>query len=53
MHPDEDEYILPPEKLKKLVLDCPKSSKDMIDRRKVTYTGLGIDVDKCHALKEM
>ena len=53
VHPDEDRHILPPEKLKKLVIYCPKSSKDIIDRRKLSFTGLLIDVDKCHALKEM
>ena len=45
VHPDVNEEVYPPEKLKKLVLYCPKSSKG---RR-----GLHINVDKCHALKEM
>ena len=53
VHPDEDERVYPPDELKKLVIYCPKSSKDMIERRKVIYTGLYIDVEKCHALKEM
>ena len=33
VHPDVIQYIYPPEKLKKLVIYCPKSSKDMIDKR--------------------
>ena len=45
--------VCPPEELKKLVIYCPKSSKDMIDEGKDLYTGLGINVEKCHALKEM
>ena len=53
MHPDEDENVSPPKELKKLVIYCPKSSKDIIERRKVVRTGLFIDVDQCHALKEM
>ena len=53
VHPDEDEYVYPPKELKKLVIYCPKSSKDIIDRRRDIYTGLCINVEKCHALKEM
>ena len=53
VHPDRDEYVYPPDELKKLVLYCPKSSKDVIDKRRDIYTGLYINVDKCHALKEM
>ena len=53
VHPDEDKRVYPPKELKKLVIYCPKSSKDIIDRRKVFYTGLDIDAEKCHALKEM
>ena len=53
VHPDEDERVYPPKELKKLVIYCPKSSKDIIDRRRAFYTGLCIDVEKCHALKEM
>ena len=53
VHPDENEYVQPPEKLKKLVIYCPQSSKDIIEGRKVIYTGLCIGVEKCHALKEM
>ena len=45
VHPDEDESVYTPKELKKLVLYCPKSSKN--------YAGLCITVDKCHALKEM
>ena len=52
MHPDENEYVYPPKELKKLVIYCPKSSKDIIERRKVIGV-LCIDVEKCHALKEM
>ena len=50
VHPDVNEEACPPEKLNKLVIYCPKSSKD---RRRDIYAGLPIDVDKCHALKEM
>ena len=53
VHPDEDENVFPPDELKKLVIYCPKSSKDIIERREVSDTGLYIDVEKCHALKEM
>ena len=53
VHPDEDEIVIPPEELKKLVLYCPKSSKDIIEGRKVISTRLFINVYKCHALKEM
>ena len=53
VHPDECEVVFPPEKLEKLVLYCPKSSKNMIDRGKAPYYGLDIYVDKCHGLKEM
>ena len=53
VHPDKDESVYPPDELKKLVLYCPKSSKDMIERRKVIRTGLRINVYECHALKEM
>ena len=53
VHPDEYDFVYPPEKLEKLVIYCPKSSKDMINRHRVFDTGLRIIVDKCHALKEM
>ena len=53
VHPDEGHLVHPPHELKKLVIYCPKSSKDIIDRGKVFYTGLRINVEKCHALKEM
>ena len=52
MHPDRYECVCPPKELKKLVIYCPKSSKDIIERRKVIGV-LCIDVEKCHALKEM
>ena len=53
VHPNEDQSVFPPKELKKLVLYCPKSSKHMIDQGKAPYSGLDIDVDGCHALKEM
>ena len=53
VHPDEDRGLNPPSELKKLVLYCPKSSKDIIEERGVIRVGLWIDVEKCHALKEM
>ena len=53
VHPDEDLHVYPPKELKKLVIYCPKSSKDIIERRRVIYDGLCINVDECHALKEM
>ena len=53
VRPDVNETVYPPEKLKKLVIYCPKSSKDIIERRRVSYTELSINVEKCHALKEM
>ena len=53
VHPDVNEGVYPPEKLEKLVIYCPKSSKDIIEKRRVIHTGLYINVDKCHALKEM
>ena len=53
VHPDMIQYIYPLEKLKRLVIYCPKSSKDIIERRRVIYPGLGVDVSERHALKEM
>ncbi len=53
VHPDEDQLVYPPKELKKLVIYCPKSSKDIIERSKDFGVGLCINVDKCHALKEM
>ena len=53
MHPDRYERVCPPKELKKLVIYCPKSSKHMIDQGKAPYSGLDIDVNRCHALKEM
>ena len=49
VYPDVMEYVRPPDELKKLVIYCPKSSKDIIDRRRVLF----INMEKCHALKEM
>ncbi len=53
VHPDVNEEVYPPHELKKLVIYCPKSSKDIIERRTFISTGLCINVEKCHALKEM
>ena len=51
--PDEYVLVYPPDELNKLVIYCPKSSKDMIERRIGIHAGLYIYVEKCHALKEM
>ena len=53
VHPDEYESVFPPKELKKLVIYCSKSSKDVIDKHRGSYLGLRIGVAKCHALKEM
>ena len=53
VHPDVKEKVYLPKKLKKLVIYCPKSSKDVIDKCGAFNPGLWISVDKCHALKEM
>ena len=53
VHPDDDQHIYPPKELNKLVIYCPKSSKDIIDGRRDIYGGLWIDVEECRALKEM
>ena len=53
VHPDEDGYVKPPENLKKLVIYCPKPSKDMSGGRRVIYAGLRISVERCYALKKM
>ena len=53
VHPDEYKSVYPPKDLKKLVIYCPKSSKDIIDGRKAIYAGLYIDMERCYALKEM
>ncbi len=45
IHSDVKEEVYPPEKLEKLVIYCPKPSKN--DAR------LNVNVDKCNALKEM
>ena len=45
VHPDVLEYVHPPGKLKKLVIYCPKSSKD--------GAGLRIGAERCDAVKEM
>ena len=59
VHPDEDQLICPPVMLNRLVIYCPESSKYIIRRRRDIYGrrdiyyGLGVDVDRCYALKEM
>ena len=53
VHPDEHVFVYPPYGLEKLVIYCPKSSKDMSGGRKVIRTGLSIFVEKCYVLKEM
>ena len=45
VHHDGYQLVCPPDELKKLVIYCPKSSKN--------YTRLGVDVYKYHALKAM
>ena len=45
VHPDEYQFVCPPHELRKLVVYCPKSSRN--------YTKLFINVYVCHALKEM
>ena len=52
-HPDEDHLVVPPKELKRLVLYCPKSSKGIIDGYKLIYATLNIQVERCHALKEV
>ena len=51
VHPDNDRHAYPPHELEKLVIYCPKSSKNVIDEHKIAE--LFIDVNECHALKEM
>ena len=53
VHPHRYEFVYAPKKLKKLVIYCPKSSKDITGRRRALDTGLWIDVNECHTLKEM
>ena len=45
VHPDVKEYVRLPDELKKLVIYCPKSSKDMIKRRRVPDIRLYIGVE--------
>ena len=52
-HPNMHLSTDPLEKLEKLVIYCPKSNKDIIEKRAIAYTRLGTIVAKCHALKEM
>ena len=54
VHPNENQFIYPPEKLKKLVMYCPKSRKEILDGVKTFHLGLGISffVEECPA-KEM
>ena len=53
VHPDEDQLVYPPHELKKLVIYCPKSSKDIIARCRNIDEGLNINVEKCHVLREV
>ena len=53
VHPDKGRRVFPPKELKKLVIYCPKSSRDMIEGDRNIYSGSWINVEKCHALKEM
>ena len=53
VHPNKNEFVYPPRELKKLVVYCPEPSKDIFERYRVFHTGLDVDVEKCHALKEM
>ena len=50
VHSGVIEEVHPPGKLEKLVIYCPKSSKNVIDEHKIAK--LLIDVNECHALKE-
>ena len=45
VHPNEGQSVYSPGELEKLVIYCPKSSKNS--------TKLDVNVDRCHALKEM
>ena len=51
--PNKDQVVYSPKKLKKLVIYCPKSSKDIIEGRRNINSGLYIHVNECNALKEM
>ena len=53
VHPDRCNIVSLPEKLKKLVIYCPKSSKDIIEGREDFGIGLFISVNDRDALKEM
>ena len=44
--------VNPPKELKKLVIYCPKSSKDMIERRRSIYAGLCINVKTAMLLRK-
>ena len=48
VHPDEGEVVYSPHELEKLVLYCPKSGKDPVNRSQ-----LALEVWKCSVLKEM
>ena len=50
---DKDANVHLPKELKKLVIYCPKSSRDMIDGRRDFDEGLWISVNECDAVKEM
>ena len=51
VHSYENQSVNPHGMLKKLVIYCPKPSKDIIER--CGAIGLRINVEKCHALKEV
>ena len=53
VHPDEHESVFPPKELRKLVIYCSKSSKDMIGRRRVLDIRLLVNVEASHVLREM
>ena len=53
VHSDAKQSVYPPDELKKLVIYCPKSSKDIIARCRNIDEGLNINVEKCHVLREV
>ena len=53
VHTDEHESVFPPKELRKLVIYCSKSSKEMNERRRNLETRLLINVEASHALGEM
>ena len=53
VHPNAYHPVFSSKELRKLVIYCPKSNKDVIERPKALTTGLLINVKASHALKEM